>query len=74
MKPATPLWRIFAACRPGPENSIISRGRAGGYTLKLPIATSICTVKTEYLEEIAGNAGGFYYGKEIFNEVTTGDF
>ena len=33
--------------------SIIARGRAGGYTLKLPTEDKHMHTKTEYIEEIA---------------------
>lgn len=52
--------------------SIIARGRAGGYTLKLPIEDRHMHTKTEYIEEIAVLLGGFLTEKEIYGEVTTG--
>jgi cell division protease FtsH len=52
--------------------SIIARGRAGGYTLKLPTEDKHMHTKTEYIEEIAVLLGGFLTEKEIFGEVTTG--
>ena len=52
--------------------SIIARGRAGGYTLKLPTHDKHMYSKTEYIEEIAVLLGGFLAEKEIFNELTTG--
>lgn len=52
--------------------SIIARGRAGGYTLKLPIEDRHMHTKTEYIEEIAVLLGGFLTEKEIFGDVTTG--
>ncbi len=52
--------------------SIIARGRAGGYTLKLPTEDRHMYTKTEYIEEISVLLGGYVTEKEIFGEVTTG--
>jgi cell division protease FtsH len=52
--------------------SIIARGRAGGYTLKLPTEDKHMHTKTEYLEEISVLLAGYITEQEIFNEVTTG--
>ena len=52
--------------------SIISRGQAGGYTLKIPLEDKYMHTKTEFIEEIAVLLGGFLTEKEFFGEVTTG--
>jgi len=52
--------------------SIISRGSAGGYTLKLPSVDRHMHSKTEYIEELAVLLAGHFAEKEIFGEVTTG--
>lgn len=52
--------------------SIIARGQAGGYTLKLPTADKHMHTKSEYIEEIAVLLGGHLTETEIFGEVTTG--
>ncbi len=52
--------------------SIISRGRAGGYTLKLPLEDKHLHTKTEFLEEIAVLLGGYLTEREWFKDVTTG--
>lgn len=52
--------------------SIIARGQAGGYTIKLPTEDKHMYSKTEYLEEISVLLGGYLTEKEIFGEVTTG--
>jgi len=52
--------------------SIIARGQAGGYTLKLPLEDKHMYSKTEYVEEIAVLLAGYVAEKEIFGEVTTG--
>lgn len=52
--------------------SIISRGRAAGYTLKLPSEDKHLRSKEEYLADIAVSLGGFAAEKEIFGDLTTG--
>ena len=52
--------------------SIIARGRAGGYTLKLPSVDKHMHTKSEYVEEISVLLAGYVTEKEIFGEVTTG--
>ncbi|MFH1255220.1 MAG: ATP-dependent zinc metalloprotease FtsH [bacterium] len=52
--------------------SIIARGQAGGYTLKLPLEDKHMYSKTEYVEEIAVLLAGYIAEQEIFGEVTTG--
>jgi cell division protease FtsH len=52
--------------------SIIARGRAGGYTIKLPTEDKHMHTKTEYLEEVAVLLAGYVTEKEVFGEVTTG--
>ena len=52
--------------------SVVSRGRAGGYTLKVPIEDKHMHTKEEYLEEIAVLLAGLITEKEIFGDPTTG--
>ena len=52
--------------------SIIARGQAGGYTLKLPLEDKHMYSRTEYIEEIAVLLAGYVAEQEIFGEVTTG--
>jgi cell division protease FtsH len=52
--------------------SIIARGQAGGYTLKLPSEDRHLHSKTEFLEELAVLLAGQVAEKEIFGDVTTG--
>ena len=52
--------------------SIISRGRAAGYTLKLPIEDRHLYSKAHFLAELAVALGGYASEKFIFNELTTG--
>jgi len=52
--------------------SIIARGQAGGYTLKIPLEDKHMYSKVEYVEEIAVLLAGYVAEQEIFGEVTTG--
>ena len=52
--------------------SIISRGRAAGYTLKLPIEDRKLQSKKEFLDDIAVSLGGYVVEQMIFNDLTTG--
>jgi cell division protease FtsH len=52
--------------------SIISRGRAAGYTLKLPFEDSKIQSKNEFLDDIAGTLGGYVAEELVFGDVTTG--
>jgi ATP-dependent metalloprotease FtsH len=52
--------------------SIISRGRAAGYTLHLPIDDRKMQSKREFLDDIAVSLGGYVVEKMMFNDVTTG--
>ncbi|MFH1089866.1 MAG: ATP-dependent zinc metalloprotease FtsH [Candidatus Uhrbacteria bacterium] len=52
--------------------SIISRGRAAGYTLKLPTEDKKMHSKSEFLDDIAVFLGGHLVEQEVFGDVTTG--
>lgn len=52
--------------------SIIARGQAAGYTLKLPEQDKHLHSKTEYVEELSVLLGGYYAEKLVFNDITTG--
>ncbi len=52
--------------------SIISRGRAAGYTLKLPIEDRKLQSKNEFLDDIAVSLGGYVVERNIFGDLTTG--
>ncbi len=52
--------------------SIISRGRAGGYTLKLPSEDKHLKTRSEFLTDLAVLMGGYVAEKLIFKDVTTG--
>ncbi|MFH1145894.1 MAG: ATP-dependent zinc metalloprotease FtsH [bacterium] len=63
---------ILPGSDPVHKVSIISRGRAGGYTMKLPIEDKHLTKKSEFLAELAVAVAGYVVEKEMFGEVTTG--
>lgn len=52
--------------------SIISRGSAGGYTLKLPSEDKRLHKRAEFLDDMAVMLGGFIAEQETFGDVTTG--
>ena len=52
--------------------SIISRGRAAGYTLKLPLDERRMQSRKEFLDDIAVSLGGFIAEKMVFGDITTG--
>lgn len=52
--------------------SIISRGRAAGYTLKLPLEDRKLQSKKEFLDDIAVSLGGYIVERDIFGDLTTG--
>ncbi len=52
--------------------SIVSRGRAGGYTLKLPTEDKHLRSKSEFEAELAVLLGGYTAERLVFKELTTG--
>jgi len=52
--------------------SIISRGRAAGYTLHLPFEDRKLQSKKEFLDDIAVSLGGYVTEKNVFGDLTTG--
>ncbi|MDO8504425.1 MAG: ATP-dependent zinc metalloprotease FtsH [Candidatus Liptonbacteria bacterium] len=52
--------------------SIISRGMAGGYTLKLPMEDQHLRTKSQFLGDLAMMLGGFVSEKLVFGDVSTG--
>jgi cell division protease FtsH len=52
--------------------SIISRGHAGGYTLKLPSQDKYMKTKSEFEAELAVLLSGFAAEQAVFHERTTG--
>ena len=52
--------------------SIVSRGQAGGYTIKVPSEENRIKRKSEFISEMAVLLGGYVTEKIIFKEVSTG--
>lgn len=52
--------------------SIVSRGQAAGYTLKLPIEDRKMHTRSEFIADLAVMLGGHTAEQEIFGQVTTG--
>ncbi|PJE59568.1 MAG: cell division protein FtsH [Candidatus Portnoybacteria bacterium CG10_big_fil_rev_8_21_14_0_10_43_39] len=52
--------------------SIISRGRAAGYTLKLPIEDRHLHSRSEFIDELAVLLSGYTAENIVFGELTTG--
>lgn len=52
--------------------SIISRGQAGGYTLKLPLEDQRLKTRAQFLADLAVSMGGYVAEKITFNDLTTG--
>lgn len=67
---------LVSASLPGTDPvrkiSIISRGMAAGYTLKVPTGDKRMRTKAEFLAEIATLLGGYTAEKLTFKEITTG--
>ncbi|OHA06786.1 MAG: cell division protein FtsH, partial [Candidatus Sungbacteria bacterium RIFCSPLOWO2_01_FULL_51_34] len=59
-------------CDPVHKVSIIARGRAAGYTLKLPSEDRHLLSRSYFYDEIAVALGGYAAEKLIFNDLTTG--
>lgn len=52
--------------------SVVSRGRAAGYTLKLPIEERHLYSKAHFLDELSAMLGGYTAEKIVFGDLTTG--
>jgi len=63
---------VLAYADPVQKISIISRGRAAGYTLKLPDEDRKMHTKKEFLDDIAMTLGGYVTEQMIFDDLTTG--
>jgi len=59
-------------CDPVQKISIIARGQAAGYTIKMPEKERYLKFKSEFLDNLSALLGGYIAEKEIFGEVTTG--
>ncbi len=63
---------VLAGADPVHKVSIISRGRAAGYTLKLPTEDKHLHRRSEFVADLAVMLAGWTTEKETFKEVTTG--
>lgn len=52
--------------------SIISRGSAAGYTLKLPFEDKKMQSRKQFLDDIAATLGGYVAEEMLFDDVSTG--
>jgi len=52
--------------------SIVSRGRAGGYTLKLPTEDRRLKTRSQFLADLAVAMGGYAAEQQTFKEISTG--
>lgn len=52
--------------------SIVARGSAGGYTLKLPLEDRKLQSRKEFMDDIAMSLGGYVAEHMIFGDLTTG--
>jgi cell division protease FtsH len=52
--------------------SIISRGRAAGYTLKLPFDDRKMLSRKHFLDDISATLGGYVAEELVFDDLTTG--
>lgn len=66
------LATVLPYADPVHKVSIVSRGRAAGYTMKLPMEDKNFHTKSEFLADMAVSLGGYATEKMIFDELTTG--
>ena len=52
--------------------SVVARGRAGGYTIKLPLEETHLRTKSQFLADLAVMFGGYVSEQLIFKDVSTG--
>jgi cell division protease FtsH len=52
--------------------SIIARGSAGGFTMKLPLVEKRLHTSKEFLDDLAMSMGGYAAEKLVFGDITTG--
>ena len=63
---------VLAHADPVHKISIISRGRAAGYTLKLPFEDKKMQTRKQFLDDIAATLGGYVAEEMLFDDVSTG--
>ena len=52
--------------------SIVSRGYAGGYTMKLPLEDEHLRTRSQFMADLAMMLGGYAAEQEMFGEMSTG--
>ncbi|MEK7549150.1 MAG: ATP-dependent zinc metalloprotease FtsH [Patescibacteria group bacterium] len=52
--------------------SVVSRGRVGGYTLKLPIEETYLRTKSQFLADLSMMLGGYVSEQLTFKDISTG--
>lgn len=63
---------LIPGTEPVRKVSIVARGMAAGYTLKVPAEEKRLKTKSEFLAELAVLLGGYTAEKLIFKEISTG--
>ena len=63
---------MLAHADPVHKITIVARGRAAGYTLKLPAEDRHLYSRQNFLDELASALGGYASEKVVFGELTTG--
>jgi len=66
------LSALLPNADPVQKVSIIARGAAAGYTLKLPLEEKHLHSRSEFIDELAVLLGGYTAEKIVFGELTTG--
>lgn len=66
------LASVLEYADPVHKVSIIARGSAGGYTLKLPIDEKRLPTKKEFLDDIVVALGGYVAEEMIYGDLSTG--
>ena len=66
------LASVLPHADPVHKVSIVARGRAGGYTLSLPLEERKLQSRKEFLDDICVSLGGYAAEKMIFGDITTG--
>ncbi|PCI19073.1 cell division protein FtsH [Candidatus Wolfebacteria bacterium] len=66
------LGSVLPHSDPVHKVTIVPRGHAGGYTMKLPIEERYLPTRKEFIDEIAVSLGGYVVEEMIFDDITTG--
>ncbi len=66
------VGHILPHCDDVHKVSIVSRGRAAGYTMSIPDEDKKMHSRREFVDELAMMLGGYVAEQEIFGDLTTG--